>query len=103
MPQAFMDNEVPKLADGFAEPLHSMIRETPASSLVALPAMDRPPHPIHGNGVVYIGDAWHPMSPFSGKPSAPIAVFCTHRWCGRVCVLETAISHLAAASGTFML
>ena len=61
-----MDTEVPKLADGFSEPLHSMIRETPACSLVALPAMDRPPHAVHGNGIVYIGDAWHPMSPFSG-------------------------------------
>ncbi|KAK9839942.1 hypothetical protein WJX74_000847 [Apatococcus lobatus] len=65
--QEFMDKEVPKLADGFSEPLHSMIRETPASSLAALPAMDRPPHAVHGNGIVYIGDAWHPMSPFSGS------------------------------------
>ena len=64
--QEFLDREAPKLAEGFSEPMPSMLRKTAASSLTALPAMDKPPHPVHEHGVVYIGDAWHPMSPFAG-------------------------------------
>ncbi len=64
--QNFLDKEVPKLAEGFTEPLPSLLRNTPASALIAYPTMDKPPHPIHGNGIVYLGDAWHPMSPFAG-------------------------------------
>ena len=62
-----MEHEVPKLADGFSEPLPSVLRETDAASLTALPAIDRLPHAVHDNGVVYIGDAWHPMPPFAGQ------------------------------------
>ena len=66
--QEFMDNELPKLASGFREPLQSMIRETRSSSLSAFNAIDKLPHPNTGNnGIVYIGDSWHPMSPFSGE------------------------------------
>lgn len=71
--QEFKEREIPKLLAGFSsplEPLLTLIRQTPASALVAMPARDKPPHAIHDRGVVYIGDAWHPMSPFSGsKPS----------------------------------
>jgi len=62
------------MAEGFKEPLLNILRGTPASSLVAYPTMDKPPHPVNGNGVAYIGDAWHPMSPFAG-PSTPSDVF----------------------------
>ncbi len=66
--QEFMKTELPKLAAGFAEPLQSMIRATRVSSLSAFSAIDKLPHPNTGeNGIVYIGDAWHPMSPFSGE------------------------------------
>lgn len=29
--------------------------------------MDKPPHALQQNGIVYVGDAWHPMTPFAGK------------------------------------
>ena len=65
--QEFMRDELPWLAAGFSEPLQSMIGETRPSSLSAFNAIDKLPHSNNGdNGVVYIGDAWHPMSPFSG-------------------------------------
>ncbi len=65
--QEFMNTELPKLAAGFGEPLQSMIQATRVSSLTAFSAVDKMPHPNTGeNGIVYIGDAWHPMSPFSG-------------------------------------
>lgn len=67
--QDFLDHEVPKrvaAAGCGGELLHSIIDKTDVSSLLALSAMDKMPHPVHGNGIAYVGDAWHPMSPFSG-------------------------------------
>lgn len=64
--QAFLEKEVPKLAQGFTGPLADMLQETPASSLVAIPGMDKLPHAFQDNGIAYIGDAWHPMTPFAG-------------------------------------
>ncbi len=67
--QAFLETEVPRIAQGFTGPLPAILQETPASSLVAIPGMDKPPHPVEGHGVVYLGDAWHPMTSFAGPPS----------------------------------
>ena len=61
-----MERVVPKLAEGFSEPFPSVLRKTDAPSLTALPAIDRLPHALQDDGVVYIGDAWHPMPPFAG-------------------------------------
>ncbi len=71
--QEFLRQEVPKLAAGFTEPFPSMLRVTPASSLIAIPAQDKLPHPMHDGRIVYIGDAWHAMSPFSGTQSRKLA------------------------------
>lgn len=64
--QEFLENEVPRIAQGFTGALPAVLAETPASSLVAIPGMDKPPHKLQHNGIVYIGDAWHPMTPFAG-------------------------------------
>lgn len=65
--QDFLDKEVPKRiasAGCGGELLHSIVDQTDVSSLLALSTMDKLPHAVHGNGVAYVGDAWHPMSPF---------------------------------------
>ena len=63
-----MDTDLLRLAAGFSEAVQSMIRQTRTSSLSAFPAMDKLPHANTGaDGIVHIGDFWHPMSPFSGK------------------------------------
>ncbi|KAK9837382.1 hypothetical protein WJX84_006687 [Apatococcus fuscideae] len=65
--QEYLTHEVQELAKGFPEPLPSLLHATKATSMVSYPCMDKLPHPNHDNGVVYLGDAWHPMSPFSGS------------------------------------
>ena len=67
MLQAFLETEVPRIADGFTGALPAVLQDTPASSLVAIPGMDKPPHTLQHEAIVYIGDAWHPMTPFAGQ------------------------------------
>jgi hypothetical protein len=87
--QVFLEQEVPKLAEGFSEPLPSMLARTEASSLTAYPAVDKLPHPVHGNGIAYIGDAWHPMSPYAGWiPCAGPPPFLFHAPCRAVSTLH---------------
>lgn len=68
--QEFLEHEVPKIAEdgGFSgEPLLAKIlRQTETSTLKAFPTIDKFPHAAKDDGVAYIGDAWHPMSPFAG-------------------------------------
>ncbi|KAK9824036.1 hypothetical protein WJX72_007195 [[Myrmecia] bisecta] len=65
--QAYLSEEVRRLARGFQEPLPGLIVATEASSLWAFNARDLMPHANDVPGVVFIGDAWHAMSPFSGN------------------------------------
>ncbi|KAK9809467.1 hypothetical protein WJX73_000614 [Symbiochloris irregularis] len=67
--QDFLDHEVPQrvaAAGCGGDLLHSIIDRTDVTSLLALSTMDKLPHPHNDNGIAYVGDAWHPMSPFSG-------------------------------------
>ncbi len=64
--QEFLDVEVPKLAEGYPEVLQNLLRQSSPSSLWTTKLMDKLPHRHPENGIVYVGDAWHPMSPFSG-------------------------------------
>ena len=57
---------MPRLTQGWPEPLPAMLHKTVASSLYAMPAVDKLPHAMHDHGIVYLGDAWHPMSPIAG-------------------------------------
>ena len=62
--QVFLEREVPEMASGSAEPLPSLLRQTPASSLTAYAGMDKLPHPMDGNGIAYLGTGlseWKPM------------------------------------------
>ena len=43
------------MASGIAEPMPSVLRQTPASSLTAYAGMDKLPHPMDGNGIAYLG------------------------------------------------
>lgn len=74
--QAFLETELPKITADFGEPMPSMLRLTQPSSITSIAALEKAPHSLHDNGVVYIGDAWHPMTPASGMttPSCTVKV-----------------------------
>ena len=60
-----MDTEVEWRGADFAEPWPTLLRRTQAAGLKASNPMDKLPHD-NVSPVVFIGDACHPMSPFSG-------------------------------------
>lgn len=55
------------MAAPFAEPMPTLLRHTQAHNVSASNINDKMPH-SNRSPIVFIGDACHPMSPFSGVP-----------------------------------
>lgn len=102
------------MAEPFSEPLATLIRHTPPQQLDARNTYDKLPH-ANGGPVIFIGDACHPMSPFSGvavstavedRSSLPadwsvvlsLSVCCV-RACAPVCVRVRPLSKGEPGSG----
>ena len=64
--QAYLENELRHMAAPFAEPLPTLLHHTQPQDLSAHNVYEKLPH-TNASPVIFLGDALHPMSPFSGK------------------------------------